>query len=130
MAEGGRARNPLEAEQMIPKAAVQAKMQRCLDTLGLPIKVVWTPNRNHDKHGLIEESSRTIFLFDEGESEAWATFTHEILEFRLKDVTKTYRSIINALIEVFEQITYQNKEIFLESVPEILKAVEEAQESK
>jgi hypothetical protein len=110
---------------MIPKAVAEAKMQRCLDTLGLPLKVAWTPNRNHDKHGLIEESSRTIFLFDEDENEAWATFTHEILEFRLKDVTKTYRSIINALIEVFERLTYERKETFLESIPEILKTIEE-----
>jgi len=114
-----------KAEQMIPKAAVEAKMQCCLDTLGLPLKVVWTPNRNHDKHGLIEESSRTIFLFDEVESEAWATFTHEILEFRLKDVTKTYRALINGLIEAFERLTYEKKEAFLESIPQILKTIEE-----
>jgi hypothetical protein len=110
---------------MIPKAAVEAKMQRCLDKLGLPLRVVWAPNGNHDKHGLIEESSRTIFLFDEAESEAWATFTHEILEFRLKDVTKTYRALVNGLIELFERLVYEKKESFLESIPGILKTVEE-----
>jgi len=109
---------------MIPKAAVEAKMQRCLDTLGFSLRVAWTPNRNHDKHGLIEESARTIFLFDEAESEAWATFTHEILEYRLKDITQTYRTLINALIEAFERLTYGRKEAFLESIPEILKVIE------
>jgi hypothetical protein len=110
---------------MIETQRTQAKMQEVLARLGLPLKIVWNPNRNHDKHGLIEESSRTIFLFDEVESEAWATFTHEILEFQLKDVTKTYRSIINALIEVFERLTYERKEAFLESIPQILKTIEE-----
>jgi hypothetical protein len=114
-----------KAEQMTSKAVVEAKMQRCLDKLGLSLRVVWAPNRNHDKHGLIEESSRTIFLFDEVESEAWATFTHEILECRLKDVTKTYRALINGLIEVFERLTYERKEAFLESIPQILKTIEE-----
>jgi hypothetical protein len=110
---------------MIPKAAVEAKMQRCLDTLGLPLRVVWTPNRNHDKHGLIEESSRTIFLFDEDESEAWLTFEHEILEYRLKAVTDVYREMANSLIEAFERLAYKRKEEFLEAIPNILKVIEE-----
>lgn len=110
---------------MIPKAVVEAKMQRCLDTLGISLKVVWTPNRNHDKHGLIEESSRTIFLFDESESEAWVTFTHEILEWKLKETLRTYREIINGLIEIIEKTCYKRKEEFLEAVPNIFKVIEE-----
>jgi hypothetical protein len=100
-------------------------MQRCLDTLCLPLKVAWTPNRNHEKHGLIEESSRTIFLFDKGESEAWATFTHEILEWKLKETLRPYRETINGLIEIIEKICYKRKEEFLEVVPSIFKVIEE-----
>jgi len=110
---------------MTAKAEVTIRMQNCLDRLGIPLSVVWAKDSSKRVHGEIEESSRTIFIFDETESEAWATFTHEILEFRLKDVTKTYRSIINGLIEVFERVAYEKKETFLESVPEILKTVEE-----
>lgn len=98
-------------------------MQHVLAHLGISLKVVWAPDRKHENHGLIEESS--IFIFDETENEAWATFTHELLEFKLKDVTKTYRTVVNALIEVFEKLTYERKETFLESIPEILKTVEE-----
>ena len=105
------------------RKSVQADMEHVLARLGLSLRVAWTPNRNHDEHGLID--SGTVFLFDETESEAWATFTHEILEFRLKDVTKTYRTVVNALIEVFERLTYERKETFLESIPEILKTIEE-----
>lgn len=107
------------------KKSAQTKMQLILARLGIPLKVAWVTDGNHEKHGLIEESSGTIFIFDETESEAWATFIHEILEFKLIDVTRTYRLLINGLIEVFERLMYNKKETFLESIPEILKTIEE-----
>ena len=107
------------------KVRVEEKMQNILDRLGVPLKVSWVPNPNHSKHGLIEESSRTIFIFDERKDDAWATFTHEILEFKLKETLKTYRMVINGLIEIIEKTCYKKKEQFLESVPQIFNLIEE-----
>jgi hypothetical protein len=106
------------------KAAVEAKMQRCLDTLGLPLKVAWTPNRNHDKHGLIEADSR-LCIFDVNEDEAWQTLIHEILEWKLKEILRPYRETINGLIEIIERTCYKRKEEFLEAVPNVFKVIEE-----
>jgi hypothetical protein len=106
-------------------AETQRKMQECLDRLGLPLHVAWTPNQNQDKHGFIEESSRTIFLFDEAESEAWATFTHEVLEWKFRETLRPYRETINGLIEVIERTCYKRKEEFLETLPNIFKVIEE-----
>lgn len=107
------------------RKSAQTKMQNVLTQLGLALKVVWTPNGNHEKHGLIEESSRTIFLFDETESEAWTTFTHEVLEWKLRETLRPYRETINALIGVIEAMCYKRKEEFLEAIPNIFKVIEE-----
>jgi len=90
--------------------------------------VVWTPDEKRDKHGLIEESSKTLFLFDEAEGEAWQTFEHEILEYRLKTMTDIYREMVNSLIEAFERLAYKRKEQFLDSIPEIVKIIEQSRE--
>jgi hypothetical protein len=103
-------------------------MQRCLDRLSVPLMVVWTPDKNHEKHGLIELTSRTLFLFDEKEEDAWETFTHESLEYRFKGVCETYRTIINSLIEVLEKVAYSRKEEFLEFIPRILEEVKKGSE--
>jgi hypothetical protein len=107
------------------KPEVQAKMQKCLEKLGIPLNVAWTPNPGRDKHGEIELGSRTLFLYDTEESEAWQTFTHEICEYKFKGVCETYRNIINSLIEALEKVAYKHKEEFLDFIPEVLRLVEE-----
>jgi hypothetical protein len=107
------------------RKSVQAKMQECLDRLGVQLKVCWTPDPGHDKHGLIEPSSSTLFLFDEAEEDAWQTFLHEVFEWKLKDVTRVYRVTINGLIEIIQKLSYGEKEKFLESIPEIFKVIRE-----
>jgi len=104
-------------------------MQHVLTRLGLPLTVTWTPDRSNSQHGRIEESSQTIFLFDEEESEAWLTFQHEILEYRLKAVSDVYREMANSLIEAFERLAYKRKEQFLDSIPETVKIIEQSRES-
>jgi hypothetical protein len=109
------------------RKVVQAKMQDILIRLNLPLIVSWAPDRNRDKHGLIE--SGTIFLFDDDQKEAWLTFEHEILEYRLKAVTDVYREMANSLIEAFEHLAYKRKEQFLDSIPEIAKIIEQSRQS-
>lgn len=92
------------------KAIVQ-EMQQIADKLGIPLRVYWTP-KNCDKHGELHEGDLTIY--DSSESAAWATFQHELFEFKFKDVIRGYRLIINGLIEVVEKMSYMEKEKFLE----------------
>jgi len=107
------------------KTKVEARMQKILEKLNIPLKVAWTPNPNHDKHGIIEQTSRTIFLFDEKPEDAWQTFMHEALEWKFKRVSQAYRTIINSLIEALEKVVYTRKEEFLEFMPQLFRMVEE-----
>ena len=103
--------------------SLEERMQRVLDRLNLPLRIAYLPNNLKKVHGEIIEDSCTIFVFDEDEGEAWATFTHEVLEYRLKSVTFVYRTLINKLIEGFEKVAYEKKEVFLSEVPLIVETV-------
>ena len=111
---------------MTSRREVQQAMQQALDKLSIPLTVIWKPNPNHDKHGEIELSSRTMFLYDVDEQQAWETFQHELLEWKFKQVSKVYQTIVNALIEALEKVVYHNKEQFLNFIPQVLKTIEEA----
>jgi len=104
------------------KACLQAKMQRCLDRLGVPLKAVWAPKPDGASHGEIREGC--LLIYDENEVDAWETLFHEIVEYQLKAVTQVYRTLVNQLIEGFEKLAYQQKEQFIEALPGILKTVE------
>jgi hypothetical protein len=95
--------------------------QAILNTLGIPLTVVWVPDSRQDKHGEIKSS--TIFIYSPSESDAWNTFTHEIVEFKLKDVTSTYRTIINTFIEALEKLAYERKEQFIEFLPKLFEEI-------
>ena len=107
------------------RAKAEAKMQKILNKLGIRLRVVWTPNPDHNKHGFIEQNSGTLFLFDKEENEAWQTFIHEALEWKFKHVSQAYRTIINSLIEALEKVVYTRKEEFLEFMPQLIKMLEE-----
>ena len=98
-------------------------MQDCLNRLGIPLEVAWVPNPEKDKQGEIVLSSKTLFIYSSSESEAWQTLIHELLEYKIKDVTQGYRLIVNSLIEVVEKMTYERKERFLEFVPFLVREV-------
>jgi hypothetical protein len=89
-------------------------MQQNLDRLGIPLIVVWTPNPNKSVHGEIKEN--VLCVYDEKPNDVWATFMHEVIEFKLKKVTRVYRSMINSLIEGYEKLAYQEKEEFIEFI--------------
>ena len=98
-------------------------MQSCLDRLGIPLTVMWVPNGKADKHGAINLSSKTLLIFDENENEAWLTFEHEVYEFKFREVTSAYRTLINSLIDGVEKLVYERKEQFLESIPKVNEAI-------
>lgn len=109
---------------------IRQAMQQALDKLNIPLNVAWVPDPNRDdKHGEIELSSGILFLYDVDPQQVWDTFQHELLEWKFKRASKVYRTIINSLIGALETLVYQNKEQFLDSIPQILKTIEEAKSS-
>jgi hypothetical protein len=97
--------------------ALEMRFRQVLDKLGVPLLVCWKPNDKSLKHG--EIVGGTILIFDVDEDAAWDTLLHEIFEFKLKDVTLAYRTVINELLGIIEKLTYDRKERFLNSIPEI-----------
>jgi hypothetical protein len=89
------------------------RMQKFLDDLNVPLTAVWIPKPESKRHGEIDEASQTLLIYDADPEQAWKTFIHEILEFKLQDYTRVYRTIINGLIEVLEKTAYAKKEEFL-----------------
>ena len=94
---------------MKSKTGAEVRMQNCLDRLGLPLKVLWIPKDESSKHGEIR--SNCILIYDRDEAEAWLTFTHEVYEYKFKEVTYPYRSLVNYLIETVEKLTYEYLQI-------------------
>jgi hypothetical protein len=105
------------------RADLESKMQKCLDRLGVPLKVMWIPKASSGKHGEID--SNRLLIYDKSEQEAWLTFEHEVYEYKFKEVTYAYRTLINSLIEAFEKLAYERKEKFLEFLPRISQVVGE-----
>jgi hypothetical protein len=105
-------------------------MQDCLNRLGIPLEVCWTPNPEKDKQGEIMLASKTLLIYSPSESEAWQTLTHEIFEFKLKGVTSHYRSVINGLIELIEKSCYKQKEEFLEFIPKVFEEVKKVEQKR
>lgn len=103
---------------------LEEQMQAVLDRLNVPLRVVYLPGDKSKVHGEIIEGS--MFIFDEDEEEAWSTLCHELLEYRLKNVTFVYRTLINKLVEGFEKLVYERKELFLSEAPMIVETIERA----
>lgn len=104
-----------------PPHKTQRKMQAVLDSLRIPLIVAWVPSSQQNRHGEIDNSSQTLFIYDTDEQEAWKTFTHEILEYKLQHLTRVYRTIINALIDALEKTTYNQKEEYLNFCLELME---------
>jgi hypothetical protein len=98
---------------------LEGQMQVSLDRLGVPLRVEWTPDPNMPIHGEIKGSR--LCIYDVEPDETWATFLHEVIEFKLNAFTRVYRTMINSLIEGYEKLAYQEKEGFIEFIPHLMK---------
>lgn len=98
------------------------KMQQALGRMAIPLTVVWTPDPSKAVHGKLEGD--LLLIYDLNEESAWETFTHELVEYKLKEVTQVYRTLVNQLIEGYEKLAYQQKERFIEVLPRILETVQ------
>ena len=113
----------MNAKQEIPY------MQKVLQRLGIPLQVVWIPDAGSIRHREIQKDC--ILIYDNRQEDAWATFIHETLEYKLKKISVFYRMIINSLITVLEKTVYEEKERFIDCIPELFRIVqEEKKESK
>jgi len=63
------------------------QMEKILEELGIPLTVTWIPQPQSMKHGEIDNTSKTLFIYDADSEHAWKTFLHEILELKLQDYT-------------------------------------------
>lgn len=102
---------------------VQKRMQAALSRSGVPLMLCWTPDPTKSVHGEIKEN--VLFIYDQSENDAWDTLTHELLEYKLKQVTRVYRTMINSLIDGYEKLCYERKEEVLESLPKVLQVIRE-----
>jgi len=98
-------------------------MQKVLQQLGIPLQVTWTPNAECGRHGEIQKGC--ILIHDQHQGDAWATFIHEILEYKMRKITGAYRMIINSLITVLEKTVYEEKESFIEGITELFQAIQD-----
>lgn len=105
-------------------AKTERQMQNCLSRLGVPLRAHWVKDSSKSVHGEIKENK--LLIYDENESEAWQTFTHELVEFKLQKLTKIYRAMINSLIDGYEKLTYQEKERFVDGLPVVFEAIQKA----
>jgi hypothetical protein len=67
----------------------------------------------------------TIYIYDSAETDAFATLTHEIVEFKLKEVTRVYRVLVNNLTDGYEKLAYQRKENFIEFIARLMELKKE-----
>jgi len=113
---------------------VENRMRSVLLKLGIDdFRVRWIPEGNPKfsrKRGYVDLKSRTIFIYDRNEDEAWSTFLHELLEIRLRRLTNLYRRFINSLLDILDDEVYRRKEDFLNEIPQILSLVEEARRNE
>jgi hypothetical protein len=91
--------------------------------MGYELKVKWLPGRlnHHDGRKLAEEvQGDTIIIYAENAQKAIELLRHGFLEWLMNRHTKPYRQLINKLIELFEDVEYQNKEATIEALQRLL----------
>jgi hypothetical protein len=91
--------------------------------MGFEVNMKWLPGAVKYKNGkqLLEEVvGDTIFIYVEDLAEAMQLLTHGFSEWLLNQNTKRYRLLINKLIEVFEQIQYDEKEKIINAMTKLL----------
>jgi hypothetical protein len=112
-----------------PKSFVEEKLADELDRLkrmvdmGYEVEVKWLPGTPIHRHGkrLAEEvKGDTILVYAEDEDEALGLVRHGFAEWLLNQHTRKYRMLINKLIELFEEIQYEEKEKIIEAITKLM----------
>jgi len=91
--------------------------------MGFEVKVKWLPETTRFKNGrqLLEEvAGDTILIYAEDPASAVQLLRHGFAEWLLNQLTKRYRLLINKLIELFEEIHYEEKEKLADALAELI----------
>ena len=111
------------------KNSVEMKLVEELELLknemgmGHEVQVKWFPGAIKFKNGKqLEEEviGDTILIYTNNEKHAKELLAHGFAEWLLNQHTKRYRLLINKLIELFEQIQYEEKEKIADAITNLL----------
>jgi len=95
--------------------------------MGFEVNLKWLPGTVKHKNGkqLLEEVvGNTVFIYVEDLTEATYLLAHGFSEWLLNKHTKKYRLLINKLIELFEDLQYEEKEIFIDVMTKLLTEID------
>ena len=99
-------------------------MNKSLGSIGLGHwSVIWLPDGSSQLRGRIVSEKSLIEIFDPDEDGAWATFTHEVVEIKLRSVLRPYRLLVNSLIGVIQELSDSEKDKFIESLPQVFSQI-------
>jgi len=118
-----KASNPKSLSQRLHTLEAELERLKLKAGMGFELKLEWSPGIVKHKNGkqLLEEvRGNTIFIYIKDLDEAMLLLSHAFLEWLLNQNTKGYRSLINKLIEVFEEMQYSNKERIIEAISRLV----------
>jgi hypothetical protein len=107
------------------EAELEAELGRLKRNVGMgfEVSVMWLPGTVKHKDGkqLQEEvSGDTILIYTQEPAETIHLLAHGFAEWILNQHTKRYRLLINKLIELFEQIQYEEKERIIQALTKLM----------
>lgn len=106
--------------------ALEQRMNLALERLGLHgWEAAWVPDPDMPRRGESKLESKIILVYDLDQKKAWKTFVHEVLEVKRRASERPWRLIVNALLGALKQIAYEEKESYLEGLPDVLAALDE-----
>jgi len=98
----------------------EEKAKSALVHLGLGHWIVcWLPASPFPVRGKVIPETLRIEIYDVDEDDAWATLIHEIVEIKLRALLRTYRILVNKLIEGYQELADGEKDRFIEELNEV-----------
>jgi hypothetical protein len=106
-------------QELLEKELALLQRRTCV---GYELEVQWLAGRlDHQDDGKLEEvRGDTIIIYAEDPKRAVELLRHGFLEWLMNRHTKPYRQLINKLIELLEDLQYQNKEKTIETLERLL----------
>ena len=93
------------------------KTKGALSRIGLGHwRVCWFPDSSRSIRGRIVPENVLIEIFDSNMDDAWNTFIHEIIEIWMRSHLRTYRVLVNKLIEGYQELADGEKDRFIENI--------------
>ena len=120
----GKLSYPVSLSQRLQILEAELERLKMKAGMGFEVKLEWSPGIVRHKNGkqLLEEViGDTIFIYVKDLDQALQLLNHAFMEWLLNQNSKHYRVFINKLIEVFEELQYENKERIIEAVSRLVK---------